>query len=162
MSRSRAHRTSTPGRSRVLVLCALVAGLFLMHGSPATAAVGCHGHQNPVAAPAHPAAGGGAAMAAGDAAPAAHTGAPALRAATDGARPHAGAGLPRTGGELCVSTPARDRLPLPSADTLLAFGLAALLLIPLAARRPGTGGPAHRGPPWSGRALLLQVCVART
>ncbi|UWE12757.1 hypothetical protein [Actinacidiphila bryophytorum] len=32
-----------PGVARVLAACAVLCGLFLMHGAPASAATGCHG-----------------------------------------------------------------------------------------------------------------------
>ena len=35
-------RTRRAGVSRLLVLCAVLFGLFAMHGAPASAAAGCH------------------------------------------------------------------------------------------------------------------------
>lgn len=93
---------------------------------------------------------GGSAMAPAAAHPvAAHQG-PAFRAGT-------GAG-PR--GAVCVSTPARDR-------TLFGPGLSGPAVLALPAVRPSRGravllgGTGRRGPPVSGRSLLLRVCVAR-
>ncbi|WP_327299164.1 MULTISPECIES: hypothetical protein [unclassified Streptomyces] len=156
-----------PATARLAVVCAVLFGLFLMHGAPATAAGGCHGFlssasmnaampggtdaarpggANAAMPPGH----GGSAMAPAAAHPvAAHQG-PAFRAGT-------GAG-PR--GAVCVSTPARDR-------TLFGPGLSGPAVLALPAVRPSRGravllgGTGRRGPPVSGRSLLLRVCVAR-
>ncbi|MFF8913188.1 hypothetical protein ACF08M_07655 [Streptomyces sp. NPDC015032] len=65
---------------------------------------------------------------------------------------------PGMNGESCVSTQARDRLlPL-----LMALGLVVLVVRVLGRPRTAVRGPARRGPPFAGRELLLQVCVART
>ncbi|MFF2958834.1 hypothetical protein ACFVT1_07940 [Streptomyces sp. NPDC057963] len=136
------RRTRTPGTSRLLVLCAVLCGLFLMHGAPASAAEGCHGA---MAATSHP---------------------PMTAAATAGqtAMPdeygtaRADAAAPGRNGESCVSTHARDRLlPL-----LMALGLVILAVRVLGRPRTAVRGPDRRGPPSAGRQLLLQVCVART
>ncbi|MFF2409801.1 hypothetical protein [Streptomyces sp. NPDC058092] len=127
---------------RLLVLCAVLCGLFLMHGSPASAAEGCHGGMAVTSEPPM-------SMTAG----AGHTAVPEEQ------------GIPRTdsavtgmNGESCVSTHARDRLlPL-----LMALGLVILAVWVLGRLRPAVRGPARRGPPFAGRELLLQVCVART
>ncbi|MFJ1675251.1 hypothetical protein ACIODT_09525 [Streptomyces sp. NPDC088251] len=131
------RRTRTPGTSRLLVLCAVLCGLFLMHGAPASAAEGCHGA---MAATSHPPM--TAATAAG------HTALP-----EEHGMARADAAAPGGNGESCVSTHARDRLlPL-----LMALGL-----VILAVRVLGRPRRAVRGPPSAGRELLLQVCVART
>ncbi|MFF2327247.1 MULTISPECIES: hypothetical protein [unclassified Streptomyces] len=132
----------TPGVSRLLVLCALLGGLFLMHGAPASAAEGCHG-----------------AMAMTSHAPVSMTTGGGHRAVPDeqGAA-RAAAVMPGMKGDSCVSTPARDRLlPL-----LMALGLVVLAARVSAMRRTTVHGPARRGPPFAGRELLVQVCVART
>ncbi|MER6924743.1 hypothetical protein ABT314_38445, partial [Streptomyces spiralis] len=38
------------GIARLLAVCAVLFGLFLMHGAPATAAEGCHGAMSDTAA----------------------------------------------------------------------------------------------------------------
>ncbi|MCX4791281.1 MULTISPECIES: hypothetical protein [unclassified Streptomyces] len=135
-------RTRTPGMSRLLVLCAVLCGLFLMHGAPASAAEGCHGGMAVVANPPMP-------MAAG----AAHTAVPEEHGIS-----RADAAVTGMNGESCVSTHARDRLlPL-----LTALGPVILAGWVLGRLRPAVRGPARRGPPLAGRELLLQVCVART
>ncbi|MFB6813511.1 hypothetical protein ACFCV8_03060 [Streptomyces sp. NPDC056347] len=134
-------RTRAPGASRLFVLCAVLFGLFLMHGAPASAVEGCHD------ARAMAAAAPGAAQPGGHAAMAAEDGADRVAAA-----------MPVAGGESCVFTQSRDRvLPL-----LMALGLVLLTAGVLTGRRAAVRGPARRGPPRAGRQLLLQVCVART
>lgn len=133
-------RTRTPGGSRLLVLCAVLCGLFLMHGAPASAAEGCH-DATAVTAPVSMTT---------------TAGHPAVRGEHDPAR--VAAARPATDGESCVFTHARDRvLPL-----LMALGLVLLAVRALAGRRTAVRGPARRGPPFAGRDLLLQVCIART
>lgn len=136
------RRTRTPGTSRLFVLCAVLCGLFLMHGAPASAAEGCHD-----------------AMTMSAAAPASMTtayGHFAVRGEEGSA--HLGAVVPATDGESCVFTHTRDQvLPL-----LMALGLVLLAVRALTAHRTAVRGPARRGPPFAGRELLLQVCVART
>ncbi|MER5651776.1 hypothetical protein ACIRRT_31330 [Streptomyces sp. NPDC102256] len=65
-----------------------------------------------------------------------------------------------THGTTCVSTPVRDRTPLPtgSLPALVAVLAAALLARPVFLGPMGRRGP----PPPGGRSLLLQVSVART
>ncbi|WP_326769705.1 hypothetical protein OG978_38780 [Streptomyces sp. NBC_01591] len=124
------------------MLCAVLLGLFLMHGAPASAAEGCHD-----------------AMAVTAAAPVSMTadaGHPAMRGEHGSA--HAAAAMPAMDGASCIFTHARDRvLPL-----LMALGLVLLAVGALAGRRAAVRGPARRGPPFAGRELLLQVCIART
>ncbi|MFE7111252.1 hypothetical protein ACFU98_25155 [Streptomyces sp. NPDC057575] len=137
-------RTRTPGASRLLVLCAVLLGLFLMHGAPASAAEGCHDAMTVTAAASAP---GSMQATAGHA---------AMRAEHGSAR--AVAGMPAMNGESCVFTHARDRvLPL-----LMSLGLALVAVQALSGRRTAVRGPARRGPPSAGRGLLLQVCIART
>ncbi|MFD8599017.1 hypothetical protein ACFV1L_28845 [Kitasatospora sp. NPDC059646] len=136
----RSGRTTGPaGRTvaRWAVLCALLLGLFLMHGSPASAA-GCHRPEgtSPVTAHsgAHADERGGRVSAA---APGAHG-----RSSVD-----------------CVSTQARDRSPLagPSAAAPWSHPQPPALTGPL---RTG-GAESGRSPPDGGRELLTRVCVAR-
>ncbi|MDK9494435.1 hypothetical protein QEZ40_000307 [Streptomyces katrae] len=137
------------GIARLLALCAVLLGLFLMHGAPATAAEGCHGVSAP--APMH-----------ADTAAAAMTPAqPAPAVQMEHGRSQHAMGASAPHGEMCVSTPARERMPLPLGGLLtVVAGLTALFLV----GRPLTPGwTGRRGPPPSyGRSLLLQVCVART
>jgi hypothetical protein len=126
----------------MLVLGAVLAGLFLMHGAPASAAAGCHDAMTVTAAAPGPAATG-----------AGHS---AMRGEHDPAR--AADAMSAMNGESCVFTHARDRvLPL-----LMALGLVLLAIRGLTRRRTAVRGPARRGPPFAGRKLLLQVCIART
>ncbi|WP_407917959.1 hypothetical protein [Kitasatospora sp. NE20-6] len=136
----------------LLSVCALLLGLFLMHGAPASAA-GCHGAL--------------ADRMAGAPAPAmAHTGHPdrtdggaAAQTAGDRTGVTARPGSGMAGGELCVSTPAQGRaaLTLSAALVLVALADRAVLQGPAA-----TGLLRRRGPPRAGRALLTQVCISRT
>ncbi|KOU42891.1 hypothetical protein [Streptomyces sp. WM6378] len=135
-------RTRGAGLSRLLVLCAVLFGLFAMHGAPANAAAGCHGEMAepaPVTVPMKPM----------------NTGHADVRG-----QQHAAPVVSGMSGELCVSTPARERLPLAAAGLLAVLGLVVLVVSGL--RRTGLFAEARRGPPLSGRGLLLQVCVART
>ena len=133
------ERTRRLGGARLLSLCAILLGLFLMHGSPAAAVDGCHGR-------------------------AASDGHPSAPASTESARTQPGtlrAADDMSGhGTLCVATPAEQRIPLPVAPLTVLFALAALAAWAVhRAWRPG--GTGRRGPP-GGRGLLLQVCIART
>lgn len=144
MDRGRTRRT---GLSRLFVLCAVLFGLFSMHGAPANAAAGCHGE---MAAPAPMTAPMSTSMT---------VPMPTGHADIQGAQ-HATPVVTGTSGELCVSTPARERLPLDAAGLLTVLGL--VVLVGRGLRRAGRFVAARRGPPLSGRGLLLQVCVART
>jgi hypothetical protein len=158
---------------RPSVLVAVLLGLFLMHGGPASAAGGCHGGMRDTAvmpsglrsgsgtgsspAPAKAMATAHAAMASH---PAEHSMAedPADRpmAAHANATAHAYTGMP---GALCVATTPRSEIPSPPvAAGALVFPVAVVL--PWARRV--SGGVRRRGPPGGGRELLLQVCIART
>lgn len=137
-------RTHGPGITRLLTLCAILLGLFLMHGSPAAAVDGCHGRTG-TAVVMHD----GHESATASAGPTRTR--PGTLRATDDMAPH---------GTLCVATPAEQRIPLPMAPFTALFALAALAA--WAVHRAGRpGGTGRRGPP-GGRGLLLQVCIART
>ncbi len=121
--------------ARLLFLCAVLAGLFLMHGAPG-AARGCHDPAGAIAAHVTGTAAG-------------HTAHPAtgvLRAHPDATR--------------CVATKSRDGVALPAPGPAVAGALPVLLTA--VAGLPGRRADSPRGPPSAGRRLLLQVCVART
>lgn len=136
------------GAARLLAVCALLLGVFLMHGAPATAAGGCSG--DPVVT---------SAVLQSDATarvmPAAHVATahpdPSGVWAMSGAGGH---------GAHCVAASAPDRLPLPVPPLVTAAALVSLTAWCLY-RAAGWGRRRHRGPP-GGRQLLLQVCIART
>ncbi|WP_234341717.1 hypothetical protein [Streptomyces sp. NRRL S-646] len=141
-------RAGRRGIARLPAVCAVLFGLFLMHGSPASAAEGCHGA---VLAAAPMPVGHAASQMTTAHAPAMHHPGPALQAT-------GAAGMP---GVLCVATPAHERIP-PSAPGLLAV---AAVTVPAAwtpARLGALGGSGLRGPPTGGRDHLLQACIART
>ncbi|MFC8452765.1 hypothetical protein [Kitasatospora sp. NPDC057223] len=121
--------------ARLLVLCAVLAGLFLMHGTPG-AARGCHDPARTTAAHVTGAAPGHAA----------HPATGALRAHGDAT--------------LCVATKSRDGVALPAPGPTVA-GILPVLPTALA-RGCGRHVVGPRGPPAAGRRLLLRVCVART
>ncbi|MFI5795054.1 hypothetical protein [Streptomyces sp. NPDC051677] len=142
-------QAGTRGVVRLLAVCAVLFGLFLMHGAPATAADGCHGAMT-AASP----------MTSGHdtaALPAAHV--PAGHTPGSAARAADVSGMP---GALCVSTPAHERTPLPAPGLLAVAGTAVLALWTLTRLRAAAGGRGRRGPPDGGRDLLLQECIART
>lgn len=144
-------RVNRQGTARLVALCAILLGLFLMHGSPATAIGGCHGGTGPAAVPMQ-AGHASSTMARTDLHGAAGHGAPAAQAAYETG----------THGATCVSTPVRvHNHPLPTPALLTAGAVAALATWSPTALR-ATGGTRRRGPPERGRDLLFQVCVART
>lgn len=144
------------GLPRLSAVCALLLGLFLMHGAPATAAEGCHGAVPSVAA-AHTSDGHAAfAMTPAQMRATAQTRATAHSAPAFRAAPSAG-----MSGERCVSTPAQERNPLP-APALLAAVAALSAEWSSAAWRAAIGRLRRRGPPTGGRDLLTLVCIART
>jgi hypothetical protein len=142
------ERMRGPGIARLLALCAVLFGLFLMHGSPATVAGGCHGEVGSAPAVRH--AGHGSSMTAAAEATQVPTGTVEIQA-MDGMAGH---------GSLCLATPAQNKIPLPAAPVIALFVFAALAAWALY-RAWNPGGTGRRGPP-GGRDLLLQVCVART
>lgn len=137
--------------ARLSAVCAVLLGLFFMHGAPATAAEGCHGTMPAIAA-SQMTGGHDAAIMTPPHAPAAHDRGPAVQAT-------AAPGMP---GALCVSTPAHERIPLPAPGMLTLAGAAALALWTLLRLRAAVGGTWWRGPPEGGRDLLMKVCIART
>ncbi|WP_033217727.1 hypothetical protein [Kitasatospora phosalacinea] len=163
---ARATDPAPAGRTaaRWAVLCALLLGLFLMHGSPASA-TGCHPARptpadTSTSAPASTPAGTPAStpMTAPMTAPTAGRGHHGDDPHGDG-RPTATApvrhGSPASA---CVSTQARDRLPLPAPGA----ALPGVLPQPPLAGPPCTGAErGGRAPPGGGRELLIRVCVAR-
>ncbi|WP_225839241.1 hypothetical protein [Streptomyces sp. NK08204] len=147
-------RTGRQGVARLLMLCAVLLGLFLMHGAP-TAAGGCHGETAVMDSPVPHGDHRAAAATMADAATTTH----AAHAGTTASvvRAHDASGMP---GELCVSTPAHQRTSVPAPALLGVAALAALALRSPTLLRSGRA--MRRGPPSGGRTLLLQVCVART
>ncbi|MCC3779888.1 hypothetical protein [Streptomyces sp. UNOB3_S3] len=144
--------------AQLMAVCAVLLGLFLMHGSPASAATGCHGAmQEHVATPASPV------VPTGHAAHRAHeTAAGMTPAATAHSPVHVDAqGMTGEHGTLCVATAPRDRLPLPTIWLLAAVVLAGPAGWALVRRCLVAGSVGRRGPPGHGRALLLRKCVAR-
>jgi hypothetical protein len=154
------------GFARLLMVCAVLAGLFLMHGSPAAAAEGCHGAL-PAALP------GAAAPMSMSMGEGEGTTAAAARAESPPAMPQPGtalaalaapavhAGAPSMAhGAMCVSTPARARFLLPAHALLVA--VAVLAVTALGGRAAGRARARRGQPPPGGRSLLLQVGVART
>lgn len=142
---SDSRQAGSRGVARLLALCAVLFGLFLMHGAPATAAEGCHSAMSATA----PMPDRHDVTAVTSALSMTHTGAQHASSAS------------QMDGTMCVSTPARDRTPLPSADPMAVVALLAASLLagrPLILGRTGRRGP----PPPGGRNLLLQVCIART
>ncbi|MEU0603423.1 hypothetical protein ABZ484_35155 [Streptomyces sp. NPDC006393] len=145
-------RAAGRGFARLLAVCAVLFGLFLMHGAPTTAAVGCHGGAMAGDSASFMASGQEAAPMPTAQAPGTHGPGAAVRVA----------GTSGTPGVLCVSTPAQERVPLPAPGLLAVAGAGALALWTAAGLRAAVGGTGRRGPPAGGRDLLLQVCVART
>lgn len=138
------------GVTRLLAVCAILFGLFLMHGAPATAAGGCHGAMPAMSSPM----------------PGGHDVAPATMAHTPDAH-QAGLSVRHAdasgmSGVLCVSTPASERIPLPAPGLFAVAAVTVLAVWMPAGLRAAVGRTEWRGPPSSGRDLLLQVCIART
>ncbi|MER5382978.1 hypothetical protein ABT040_22300 [Streptomyces sp. NPDC002688] len=138
------------GVTRLLAVCAVLFGLFLMHGAPATAVGGCHGAMPAMSSPM----------------PGGHDSAAATMAhAPDAHQPglsvrHVDAS--GMSGVLCVSTLASKRIPLPAPGLFAVAAIAALAVWMPAGLRAAVGRMGRRGPPSGGRDLLLQVCIART
>ncbi|MFE5179318.1 hypothetical protein [Streptomyces sp. NPDC056634] len=146
MTDNTGQRGRRRGIARLLALCAVLLGLFLMHGSPASAAEGCHG-----------------AMSAPTALSAKHAGA-AMASTPLAGMTHAAAqqtsAMSSMDGAMCLSTPARDFTTLPVAGLM---AVVAVAVLPVVGRPVALGSTGRRGPPTpGGRSLLLQVCIART
>lgn len=136
--------------ARLLAVCAVLFGLFLMHGAPATAASGCHDAM-PVSAPVEH-----LGHAVGR-----HHGDTAMAPAAGPVTPHAAPqGVSAGHGAQCVAVPARDRLLLP-VWALAAVAVAVFSAGVLAGRRWSPGEVGWRGPLGGGRELLRRVCIAR-
>ncbi|NIY62550.1 hypothetical protein [Streptomyces malaysiensis] len=140
--------------ARLLAVCAVLLGLFLMHGAPATAASGCHGTM-PASAPVEHA-GQTAGGHHGDS----HHGDTAMVAAGSVAPHAAPQEVSAEHGAQCVATPTRDRLLLP-VWALVAVAVVAFSVEWPTGRDRAAGEAGRRGPPGGGRELLLRVCVAR-
>lgn len=136
------------GPARLLAVCAVLLGVFLMHGAPAVAAGGCSGDPAVSSAAHH-----------GDATARAMAAAHAAMAHPDASGVWAVSGAGGHGAQ-CVARSAPDRLPVSEPALVTAVALA-LLTAWCLYRVFGWGRRRHRGPP-GGRQLLLQVCVART
>ncbi|MEU0396938.1 hypothetical protein ABZ208_29930 [Streptomyces sp. NPDC006208] len=134
--------------ARLLAVCALLAGLFLMHGSPA-AAEGCHGDAAGAASPASMAVAPHHAMSTSALPVAGGSTGPAVHADMPSPAYHA----------VCVSTPAHGPVLMPALAVLALVGTAAMWV--LTGRTTGLSAARRRAPP-GGRPLLLQVCIART
>lgn len=139
--------------ARLLAVCVVLAGLFLMHGSPAGAAGGCAAAMSAAQSPTSTA----------------HHRAPTanpMDAAPTVARPdgvtRATAVMPVTHGSSCVSTPAHGRTVLPGPGLLAVIAVAAWATGTWAGGRVVGGRTEQRGPPMGGRGLLTRECVART
>jgi hypothetical protein len=143
------HTTPRPATARLLTVCGLLLGLFLMHGAP-VAAGGCHDDMTrAVAAP-------------GMASPHHADTAPAVVAARTGGPSAAPGQADPRGGAACLSTPAHGRVAL--AAPLLTAVLSPALLAGAGApgRATGVAERRRRGPPAAGRSLLHQVGISRT
>ncbi|WBP85104.1 DUF6153 family protein [Kitasatospora cathayae] len=138
-----------PGIVRLLAVCAVLLGLFLMHGLPTAAAEGCHTD-------------GAAATAAmpGTTMSDPPTGNEAVAPAGVHPAVHHGSDV-RSAGTLCSSTPGRDRIALPAMALIAIVSVwGGLWQLPL--RVTGFLARRRRGPPDGGRELLQKVCIART
>ncbi|MFC9325856.1 hypothetical protein [Kitasatospora sp. NPDC057015] len=155
------RRTGGRAVAHLLLLCAVLAGLFLMHGAP-TSAGGCHDAVVAATLP-HPMPGAAR---------------PGLRPEDgrheqprhEAARHTAGAaelssrapGTPGPHGRdtRCLATKSRDGVPLPAPAPVTSGAPRAL---PTAlATGPRPLAHCRRAPPGTGRRILLRICVART
>ncbi|MER5397647.1 hypothetical protein [Streptomyces sp. NPDC002599] len=139
------------GVTRLFAVCAVLFGLFFMHGAPATAAGGCHG--------AMPAMSSSPMSDSHEVAPAAMSHAADTRQPGLSVRHADASGM---SGVLCVSTQASNRIPLPTPGLLAVAAAAVPAFWMLAGLRAAVGRTGRRGPPTRGRDLLLQACIART
>lgn len=143
---SAAVRALPTPAARLVLVTAVLLGLFLMHGAPSMAAMGCHG-----ALPAMAPVGSDPASMPAAESPITRSYAPVVQAA------HLDQAM---SGTLCLSTAARGSDPLSAAGLLAVFPMAVTFSFPSgrAGMRLGVG---RRGPPGRGRQLLLEKCVQR-
>ncbi|WP_441251066.1 DUF6153 family protein [Kitasatospora sp. McL0602] len=144
---TRTAKGGGPTARLLLLLFGVLTGLFLMHGSPAAAATGCH----------RTAVDPGAMAPAGHAMPMADHGDGPQAAPAPGPGP--GPGGHSHAGETCLATPGRDGLPLTTPGP---SPYAAAAAPPHCPEPPAGTADGSRAPPSGGRAVLLQVCVSRT
>jgi hypothetical protein len=143
-------RTGRRAVARLLAVCAVLFGLFLMHGAPATAAPGCHGETAASALTPHHA------QVSGHHADAATAPAAGARA------PQAVPSAPSAGdGSVCVAVAPRERLLAPVVWVLAALALVVFYAGAGSGWWAAARQVARRGPPDGGRELLLRVCTAR-
>jgi hypothetical protein len=148
-NRSRAPRRE-PRAARLLAVCALLCGLFLMHGAPASAADGCHASWP-------------TAMTTAMTTRPMHSSPSATPSATATATPSATATASADAyGGHCVALQARERIALPWPDAGAVPVLARTAPAVVLAAGGAGGAQRWRGPPSGGRELLLRVSVART
>lgn len=157
-------RTAQPRTPRLLAVCAVLLGLFFMHGAPASASEGCHG----VLMGSAPMSGAHMSMArtsvdaSVDApADAAARPAPRVGSQTTATSTSTVIGAKAGAGGTCWATAVRGRAPL-TGWAQDAIAVLPLLGTGLAARGPTRCRDRRRAPPPGGRSLLLRVCVART
>ncbi|GHH60468.1 hypothetical protein GCM10018781_05210 [Kitasatospora indigofera] len=161
MTTSGSSGTRERATAQLLLLCAVLAGLFLMHGSPA-AAGDCHRALGAMPGPPAVAAAAGhrhAPMTEASPATAPVTAATGVRAAEVSAPPPAAPG-PHARDTLCLATKARDGAALPAPGP--ATGASAVVLPAVVAAGCGGSAGRSRAGPGGGRHILLRVCVART
>ncbi|MFD0256714.1 hypothetical protein ACFXKJ_06270 [Kitasatospora indigofera] len=169
MTTSGSSGTRERATAQLLLLCAVLAGLFLMHGSPA-AAGDCHRALGAMPGPPAVAAAAGhrhapmteaapVTEASPVTAPAPVTAAMGVRAAEVSAPPPAAPG-PHARDTLCLATKARDGAALPAPGP--ATGASAVVLPAVVAAGSGGFAGRSRAGPGGGRHILLRVCVART
>ena len=137
----------------MLAVLAVLVGMFLMHGAPTSATGDCHGAMSVTVPAAQPTA--TQPMAAAPVAGGTLAGRAVL------VQRESATGMGAMSG-LCLSTGTRDHLDA-SPASLVALTAVVLFAAVLGAGvlRPGTRAR-RRGPPGSGRQILLRVCIART
>ncbi|MFF1870717.1 hypothetical protein [Kitasatospora herbaricolor] len=167
MTTSGSSRRRERATAQLLLLCAVLAGLFLMHGSPA-AAGDCHRALGATAGPPAAAASGAHGHQAAHRPPdmAGRAGATAVPdGATAGRAPEVSAPAPSAPGPhardaLCLATKTRDGAALPAPGPATGASAVVLPAVVAAGLTRSAGSP--RAGPGGGRHILLQVCVART
>ncbi|MBD0737326.1 hypothetical protein [Streptomyces sp. CBMA29] len=155
-----ARRPRTP---RLLAVCAVLLGLFFMHGAPASASEGCHGVAVTMDLDMDLARMSSAASVDATVSATVSVAVAATTRATPHVRPQAPAShVAKTGsGGTCWATPVRARAPL-TGWAQVAFALLPLAGAGLAASGTAPSRDRRRTPPPGGRAISLRVCVART